>query len=167
MSGPVWGLTFTDAARAALARAPAVFMRELAAGIVEALMLTEREVKERTPTSGAGTLRDSIGALPIDLSGTRVEGAVGTSLAYALPVEMGAKPHMPPIEPLFDWVRRKLGVRDEGEALGIAHAIRWHQRWHGMKGAWMFRDAFAAIGPQIDAIMGAAMVRAVNAVGAS
>lgn len=164
MSGPTLGLTFTDAARAALARAPAVFVREMAAGIMEAQMLAEREVKERTPTSGAGTLRDSIGALPIDLSGARVEGAVGTSLAYAIPVEMGAKPHMPPLEPLADWVRRKLGKSGD-EAIGIAQAIRWHQHWHGMQGAWMFRDAFAAIGPQIDAIMGAAMVRATNVVG--
>lgn len=167
MSGPALGLTYTDDARRALAQAPAVFLREMAAGIVEAQALAEREVKERTPTSGAGTLRDSIGALPIDLSGTRVEGVVGTSLAYALPVEMGAKPHMPPIAPLVDWVRRKLGVADAAEARGIAHAIRWHQYRYGMRGSWMFRDALAAIGPQIDAIMGAAMVRAINAVGAS
>jgi hypothetical protein len=158
---------FDNQARAALAHAPGVFLTELARGVLEGQMLGEREVKERTPTSGAGTLRDSIGALPIELSGERVVGLVGTALAYAEPVELGSKPHMPPIEPLFDWVKRKLGLgnADDGKALGIARAIQWEIFHFGTKGAFMFRDAFQAIQPQIDAIMGAAAIRAIHKVG--
>ncbi|SMH62843.1 HK97 gp10 family phage protein [Azospirillum agricola] len=166
MATPSYGLAFDARAAAALARAPDIFLTELARGILEGQMLAEREVKERTPTSGAGTLRDSIGALPVQLSGDRVTGLVGTALAYAEPVELGSKPHMPPIEPLFDWVKRKLGLRnaDDGKALGIARAIQWKIFHVGTKGAFMFRDTFSAIQPQLDAIMGAAALRAIHKV---
>ncbi len=155
------------AAKAALARAPDLFLDALARGIVEAQALIEREVKERTPTSGAGTLRDSIGALPVDLSGERIGGAVGTALAYAEPVELGSKPHMPPIEPLVDWVKRKMGLgkADADRAESIARAIQWKIFRHGTKGAFMFRETFQAVQPQIDAILGVAALRAIQKMG--
>ncbi|NYZ17064.1 hypothetical protein HL658_31360 [Azospirillum sp. RWY-5-1] len=164
MSGPAFGLDFDARARAALDAAPAVFLRELAVGVLEGQLLLEREVRERTPTSGAGTLRDSIGALPIELSGERVVGAVGTSLAYAEPVEVGSRPHVPPLEPLADWVRRKLGkTGEEGDA--VANAIRWAIAKRGTKGAFMFRDALAAVQPQLESILAAAAQRAIHRVG--
>lgn len=163
MAAASFTLSIDDRARAALARAPEAFLRELATGILEAQMLVEREVKERTPTSGHGTLRDSIGAMPLELTGSRIAGSVGTALSYAEPVELGTQPHMPPLEPLVDWVRRKLGIKG-GAGEQVAQAIRWKIYRHGTKAAFMFRDAFAAVTPQIDAIMGAAVVRAIHTV---
>lgn len=159
MAEPV-SLRFEDAAlRRMLVRTPEIVLDEIARGLAEASMLAEREVKERTPTSGAGTLRDSIGALPVTISGTRVTAGVGTSLSYAAPVEEGSKPHWAPIEPLLDWVERKLGKAGE-EAEGIARAIRASIAVHGTPAHHMFRDGFAYVGPQVMEILSAAVARA-------
>lgn len=161
MTAPRFALAFDDHLQAAFAKAPDIFLEELATAVLQGQMLAEREVKERTPTSGAGTLRDSIGALPIELSGATVRGEVGTSLSYAEGIELGTRPHMPPAEPLMDWVRRKLGVPPE-KVEDVAQAIRWKIFHRGTKGAFMFRDAVEAIGPQLDAIMAAAGLRALS-----
>jgi hypothetical protein len=33
-----------------------------------------------------------------------VIGVVGSPLAYALPVEIGTRPHFPPVAAILDWV---------------------------------------------------------------
>lgn len=109
-------------------------------------MFAEREVKEHTPTSGAGTLRDSIGALPVTITGTAVAGGgAGTSLPYAAAVELGSKPHWAPIAPLQDWVQRKLGLSGE-EVEAAAQAIQFKIARRGTKGHFMFRDGFGVGG---------------------
>jgi hypothetical protein len=159
MAEPV-SLRFDDAAmRRLLARTPDIVLEEMSRAVVEVSMLAEREVKERTPTSGAGTLRDSIGALPVTISGTRIRGGVGTALSYAAPVEDGSKPHWAPIEPLLDWVQRKLGKTGE-EAEGIARAIRFKIAMHGAPAHHMFRDGFAYASPMAMEIFAAAVDRA-------
>lgn len=145
----------------ALAAAPEIVIEEQQRAITEASMLLEREVKERSPTSGAGTLRDSIGAMPITISGALVSGGIGTSLSYAVPVELGSKPHWAPIEPLVDWVERKLHKRGP-EARGVARAIQVKIARKGTDGRFMFRDAFDATRPQIIAMLEAATVRALK-----
>lgn len=148
-----------DGLRRLMAEAPRIIIEELTAGITEASMLAEREIRERTPTSGAGLLRDSIGALPVEISGEAVRGGVATSLSYAAPVETGSRPHRPPVEPLYDWVQRKLGLRGK-EAMGVASAIAAKIAKEGTKGAFMFRDGFAAVEGQIMDILGGAIDRA-------
>lgn len=153
-------LRFDDAGMQALmARVPPIMLEEIGRAVVEASMLGEREVKERTPSSGAGTLRDSIGALPVTISGTRVTGGVGTSLSYAAPVELGSKPHWAPIEPLLEWVQRKLGKSGE-EAEGIAQAIQYKIAAHGTEAHHMFRDGFAHVSATVVEIFRAAVARA-------
>lgn len=153
-----------DTVAPALARAPQIFEEELYPSVLEAELLLEREIRERTPTSGAGTLRDSIGALPVTFSGIAFEGGVGTALSYAAPVETGSRPHRPPIEPLAEWVRRKLGKTGK-EARGIAFAIAGKIAKKGSEGRWMFRDGLAATQDQMLAIIAAGAERAVERIG--
>lgn len=159
MSGAV-SIRYEDAAFAGLAsRAPAIFQGELVPAVTEASMFAEREVKERTPTSGAGTLRDSIGALPVAISGAAISAGVGTSLAYAAAVELGSKPHWAPIAPLLEWVQRKLGLSGE-EAEAAAQSIQYKIAARGTEGSFMFRDGFAAVTPFVRELLAAATARA-------
>ncbi|PWR17677.1 hypothetical protein DKG74_20530 [Zavarzinia aquatilis] len=141
-----------EAIAAAFERAPEIVREEIEAGVYEASLLLERLVVEKTPTSGAGTLRESIGALPVVFTGAAWEGGVGTALAYAAPVEEGSKPHMPPLAPLMDWVKRRLGVAPD-EIEGVAQAIAWKIFHEGTKAHHMFRDGFRAGEPQVREIL--------------
>lgn len=63
---------------------------------------------------------------------------------HAPMVELGARPHKVSregVEAIAAWVRRKLGVKDSDEALGIAYAISKKIEQHGMEGRYVMRDA--------------------------
>lgn len=123
-------------------KAPELTHRELLAATYEAEALLEREIKERTPTGATSILRGSIAAQEPLVLGDQVLGEVGTSISYAVPVEMGTKPHFPPVEALKDWVRAKLNVEDaavDGVALSIARAIAVR----GTLAVGMFNTGFA------------------------
>lgn len=154
--------TFRDAG-SAFARAPEILREELVQAATIGSLLLEREVRERTPTSGAGTLRDSIGALPVTIAGPRVSSGVGTALAYAAPVETGSRPHMPPVEPIAEWVRRKLGKKPK-EARGIAFAIARKIARDGTQGAHMFAQGLDFARPQIIQLLEAAYASALSRV---
>ena len=156
-------LSSADALRA-LELAPEILIDELTPSVLEAQLLVEREVIERTPTSGAGTLRDSIGALPVTFSETAVSGEVGTALAYAQPVEVGSRPHFPPIAPIAEWARRALGKKPD-EAKDVAWAIAVKISKEGSKGAFMFREGLAAAHAQVIEILGQGVERAVERIG--
>jgi hypothetical protein len=149
----------TDRLVRLLAKAPKIVLKELVPAMTEASALLEREAKERTPTSGMGTLRDSIGAIPVTISGHRVAGGAETSLSYAIPVELGSAPHWAPLLPLVDWVERKLAKRGT-EARQIARMIQLKIAKKGTKGAFMFRDASEAIRTQYFAMIARALDRA-------
>ncbi len=136
--------------KAAWAQAPEIARSELATAMAEADALLEREVKEATPTA-QGLLRGSIFGVE-DVSDTQVIGVVGTPMKYAIPVELGAKPHFPPIEPLIDWVRVKLGITGDKEAKGAAYAIARTIASRGTLAVGMFHRTFARERPQLDAI---------------
>jgi len=140
-------------------KAPAIVIEEVSAGLTEGSALLEREVIERTPTSGVGNLRNSIGALPVTLGGGSISAGAATSLAYALPVELGSKPHWAPIAPLIDWVIRRLAKHGD-EAQEVARMVQFKIARKGTKGHHMFRDAGEAIQPQFIAMMEKALDRA-------
>ena len=148
----------SDEVARALRASPVLIDEEMVPAILEAQFLLEREIRENTPTSGAGTLRDSIGSLPITFSPAAISAEVGTALAYAQPVETGSRPHRPPVEPLAEWVQRKLG-KSPDEAKGIAWAIAGKIAKEGSKGVYMFREGLAQTQGQILEILGG--VRAV------
>lgn len=151
----------------AWARMPDVVRTELLASVTEADLLIEREVKERTPVGvgGGGGLKGSIASDEKAYS-DRVIGMVGSPLNYVAAVELGTKPHFPPLQPIEDWVRAKLDV-PEVDVEDVAMAIARKIKWHGTEGAHMFEQAFDATASQVQNIfalgverIGAAMVDA-------
>lgn len=132
-------------------QAPEIVTAELLAAIWESELLIERETKERTPVGvgAGGGLRGSIAAREPKVLADAVIGEVGTALAHAIPVEIGTRPHFPPIQPLADWAVVKLGVpRDEARDVGFLIARKIARE--GTEGAFMFTRAFQAVRAQID-----------------
>jgi hypothetical protein len=113
------------------------------AKITEALMVIEREVVIRTPY-GAGPihLREAW-TDRVSVSGERVMGVFGNPLEYAEPVELGTKPHFPPIGPIEHWVERKLGI-EGSDARAVAFLIARAISRRGTKGAGMLEKGFEA-----------------------
>jgi len=145
----------------AWAQAPDFFIEEAHAAVTEGSLLLERETNERTPTSGAGTLRDGIAAIPVSIGDRAVTGGVGTAISYAAAVELGAKPHWMPIEPLEDWVRRKLAKRGD-EVQEVARMVWFKIAHRGTRGRFMFRDAANAAEAQIVTMLERAAERALE-----
>jgi hypothetical protein len=138
--------------------APDLAAEELVAATWSASLLLEREVKEGAPTGATSILRSSIAAYRPTVLGMTVVGEVGTPVAHALPVELGTKPHMPPVTPLIDWVEAKLGLRGD-EAEGAAWAIARKIKAKGTKGAFMFKRAVEANDGQVTGLFEAALGR--------
>ncbi|MCU7934116.1 MAG: HK97 gp10 family phage protein [Candidatus Thiodiazotropha sp. (ex Dulcina madagascariensis)] len=124
----------------------------LTAATWEAEMLLLREIKEDTPVGATSNLRQSIHAETPAVLHESVEGIVGTSALHAIPVEMGTRPHFPPVEPLIDWVQAKLDIRDESDAEAVAFAIARKIAARGTKGQFMFRNNFHELRPAIEAM---------------
>lgn len=85
-------------------------MRNRTAGVLKAMaMVVEAEAKRATPVGVSGTTRSSIKTVMMDELEIRV---VNDSPAAAF-VETGTKPHFPPKEALYLWVKRVLGIQNE------------------------------------------------------
>jgi hypothetical protein len=153
-------LQSAEALAAAFEQAPEIVEDELYAATWEASLYLQREVQERTPVGvgGGGGLKGSIAAREPGRLADGVIGAVATSLAHAVPVELGTKPHMPPVKPLEDWARIKLGL-DPKEAKGAAFAIGRKIAREGTEGAFMFTETFDEGEGQVQAIFGRALER--------
>lgn len=145
-------ITIDDAElRHAVTAGPAIAVEELTAATWEGELLIEREVKERTPVGvfgSGGGLRGSISARTPEVLGDKVRGVTGTASGYALPVEIGTKPHFPPIAPIALWAQKKLGVTPE-EAPRAGYLIARKISRVGTQGQHMFRDGFAAVRSQV------------------
>ncbi len=138
----------------AWSKAPEMVIDELSGGVLESSLFLEREVQERTPVGvgGGGGLRGSIGARPVQVSTMAVIGTVGTSLAYAVPVELGTRPHRPPVRPLIEWAAQKFGVSLE-EAERIGWAVQQKIAKVGTDGAFMFTRALDDGRAQVERII--------------
>jgi hypothetical protein len=143
--------------QAALARAPQVAREELETAVTEADLLLAREVQERMPTAH-GTLRASVFHRE-EVSDSGVIGLVSTPLNYAVPVELGTKPHFPPVEALIDWVRVKLGVTSEKMARGVAFLVARKISVRGTAAQRPFGLTFQAEEAQVRAIFDRAAAR--------
>lgn len=133
--------------------------------ILEALLVAEGEVKNRTPF-GAGPihLRDSIHPSGPHIRGEQVYGTLGTPLEYGEPVELGTKPHWAPLEPLIWWVEKVIGESGV-EAKRIAKAIQFKIAKKGTQGSKMFGDGFEASRPTIEGILETITAEIVNRIG--
>lgn len=159
-----------DRLEEALVEAPQITEKVLRGAMTEAVIVTQREVVDRTPVAW-GNLHGSI-AHQVQVAGGVVEGIVGTNATYALWVEDDTKPHWPPLEPLIAWVRKKglsgvyslktkrrLGNKDvqAEQDRGIAWGIALKIHAQGTKGVHMFRDGLEAAKPAIQRIFNEAI----------
>lgn len=76
-------------------------------------------------------------------------------------IEDGARPHPVSeagVQAIAAWARRKLGIKDEAQALGIARAIAWKIRHHGQEAKNVMRNeipmAIVFFGQEFQRIMG-------------
>ncbi|MDY7034552.1 MAG: hypothetical protein SV375_00090 [Thermodesulfobacteriota bacterium] len=120
---------------------PEASRRAREAKIEEALLLLEAAVIKKTPY-GAGPihLRDTIHH-KLSVIGNKVAGILGTPIEHGEPVEMGTKPHFPPVEPIQFWVEKKLGYEGK-EAASVAFLIARAISKRGTEGAKMFEEGF-------------------------
>jgi hypothetical protein len=129
-------------AREALRKFPERFAAEVTAAMGEIAARLTTEVQKRTPKGafGAAGLLGNIHPILPYHDGTAWNAGAGASLPYAEPVELGTRPHFPPVQALEDWVREKIS-RDAKEIPGIAFCVARKISLEGTEGHFMFRDA--------------------------
>ena len=147
-------------------QAPEIVSKELTAATWESELLLEREIKELTPVGigAGGGLKGSISAREPRILADNVIGEVGTAMAHAVPVELGTKPHFPPIQPLADWAEHKLGL-SHNEARSVGYLIARKIAVKGTQGAHMFERAFKANERQVQEIYSDARKRIAERIG--
>ena len=145
-------------------RAPEIIDDEMIPTMWEAELLLEREIKEGTPIGVSGNSRASISAREPKRLADNIIGEVGSPLKHILAVELGTKPHYPPIRPLEDWVRAKLGLGDN-EARHVAFLVQRKIGRKGTDGAFMFKRGFEANEAQIQRMFEAAHRRVIQRMG--
>lgn len=146
-----------DALRGAMARAPELVEQELLVSMTEATMLLERDVKERMPRVSGMTA----GSVTSDAFATSagVLGVVGSALPVAAFLELGTKPHMPPVAALVPWVRAAMGIVDLQEAERVAFLVARKIGRYGTKPKKHFESALRENEAQIRQIIEEAAVR--------
>lgn len=122
------------------ARAPEYTRSELLAAMTEGTQLLEREVKDDMPAV-SGLTRASVFSDAFSTP-AGVLGVVGSASVAAAAVELGTKPHMPPVAPLEAWVHEKLGIAGP-QARGVAFAIARKIASRGTKGQHHFSGVLA------------------------
>ncbi len=113
-----------------------------------------------TPVGVTGALRQGV-QTSITGDALSLVGRVFDPVAYAMPVESGSRPHFPPVAPLQLWVRRKLGITDEGEARSVAFLICRAISRRGTRAVQMFRRSFDAHRDRVAGFFAAANARIV------
>lgn len=132
---------------AAFARAPALATQVFAQAMDESVLMMQREITSASPVGAGGQLRNSWSS-DVNLQGVTVVGLVGTPIEYAEAVELGTRPHFPPVAPIQDWVESKLGLQGK-EARSVAFAIATKISKVGTKPQYIVRDQVRANESQI------------------
>lgn len=155
-----------EAVARAWGQAPELVADELVTMMTEATLLLQRETQERTPRGVSSHLAESIIAQEPMRLADQVIGVVSTPILYAVPVEMGTRPHHPPVAPLVEWARIKLGLSpDQAEHVGFLIAKKIAAR--GTEGAFMFARAWEANQEQLARMFEAAADRIVERLGSA
>ena len=92
-----------------------------------------------------------------------VNGEIYSDVPYAEFVEMGTRPHMPPVEKLYLWVRRKLKINDEKQIESVAYAIAKTIAKYGTKAKPYFRPGIEENIPKFESVMKQAFDEDLNA----
>ena len=141
----------------AFKQAPELSTREFSTAVTEAVLLLEREVKDKTETGATGLLGRSI-THQVRGSSEGVYGKVVSPLQYAIPVELGTKPHFPPLDALEDWVHFKFDL-PRAEARGVAYIIARKIAAKGTEGRFMFTDTMSERGGDVLRLLSDALDR--------
>ncbi|MBV8250552.1 MAG: HK97 gp10 family phage protein [Comamonas sp.] len=147
MSGLHLTLFGLDAFTRGLHQAPEVTRQELLATMTQGTLLVEREAKERMPKHTgmtAASISSDAFSTPVGVIGT-----VGSSQPSATFVELGTKPHMPPVAALEPWVKAVLGVREPKEIKSVAFLVARKIARKGTKAQRPFGEAIAATESQV------------------
>ncbi len=141
-------LTFAglDALQRGFAQAPEVTRRELLVSMTQGTLLMQREVKDALPRH-TGMTAASV-ASDAFATAVGVIGTVGSSQPSATFLELGTKPHMPPIDALVPWVKAVLGV-DPKRARSVAFLVARKIARKGTKPKRYFELAAAATEGQV------------------
>lgn len=127
-------------------RAPSMVQRELLAAATEASMLLEREVKDAMPAV-SGLTRASVTSDAFSTP-AGVLGVVGSAQVAAVALELGTKPHMPPVKALVPWVIEALGVEPK-RAERVAFLVARKIARVGTKAQKPFEKSLGVTQPQI------------------
>lgn len=112
-----------------LLEVPEFARRELEAAATEATLLVQREWQDGLPRASgltAASITSDVASTPAG-----VLGIVGSSQPSALFVELGTKPHMPPVDALVPWVKAVLGIAEPKQARSVAFLVARKIARHG------------------------------------
>lgn len=101
--------------------APAYTDQVLQEAMTEATLLVQREWQENLPRVSGLTAR----SITSDVASTPagVLGIVSSSQPNALFLELGTRPHMPPVAAIEPWVQAVLGIREPKEVKRVAFLV--------------------------------------------
>ena len=114
------GVTGLDEVLAQLRELPGATEAAMDAGVEAVGLIIASEAKRLAPVD-RGTLRGSIATETTERGDRSVKGRVGSAMAHAAAMELGAGPAVgrekffPPMEPIIAWVRRKAMVTKSGK----------------------------------------------------
>lgn len=110
-----------DAFARGLREAPAFVDQVLRETMTEATLLLQREWQERLPRASGLTAQ----SITSDVASTPagVLGLVASSQPSAVFVELGTKPHMPPVAAMVPWVKAVLGITEPKEVKRVAFLV--------------------------------------------
>lgn len=109
-----------DELRAVFSKAREVVNREFGLALERTGFLIEGKAKEYAPRN-YGNLAGSINTDKPTFLQDNITVRVGTNIHYAPHLEYGTRPHMPPLLPLREWAKRKLG--NPNLAYAVARSI--------------------------------------------
>jgi hypothetical protein len=142
--------------QAAFKQAPQVTISAMLAAMTEATLLLEREAKELMPTA-SGMTRASISSDAF-ITPVGVIGITASNQPSAAFVELGTRPHMPPIAPIQRWVQDRLGITG-AEGKRVAWLVARKIARQGTKPQKIFERTLQANEGQLVAIFEGAVQR--------
>lgn len=156
-------------------QAPDMLRDELLQAVTQADVLVQGELMQKLPAGAGGRhgagLIESVHHSEEALADS-VIGMVATDRSYAQYVEIGTKPHMPPLQPLVDWanaviegVHAVAGTNKKGKPVAtgagaeIVEAIRWSIYRRGTRKQPVWQTTYDKLLPQIQQLLEAAVQR--------
>ena len=149
-----------DAISRGLLEAPAFARKVQEETATEAALLLQREWQDNLPRVSGLTAK----SITSDVASTPagVLGIVGSSQPSALFVELGTKPHMPPVAAMVPWVKAVLGITEPKEVKRVAFLVARKIAMHGTPAQRPMGKAVEATQGQIVAMFERAAGRIAN-----